>query len=102
MEQRTAFMRYKGQGHEIAVPLDGAALHPEALRTAFETTYARLFGRIIPKLEIEAVTWTLALSQSYALPEPSPASPRLGAAKASGTRRMIEPINGEPIDAPVY
>ena len=40
-ETRTAFMRYRGQGHEIAVPLDGAALDPAALRAAFETTYAR-------------------------------------------------------------
>ena len=62
-ERRTAYMRYRGQGHEIAVSLDRAALNPVALRAAFETTYARLFGRIIPGLEIEVVTWTLALSQ---------------------------------------
>ncbi len=54
-------MRYRGQGHEIAVPLDGAALKADMLRQAFEATYMQLFGRIIPNLEIEAVTWTLAL-----------------------------------------
>ena len=68
-ERRTAFMRYRGQGHEIAVPLDrrGARSRRRCDRRS-RPTYARLFGRIIPRLEIEAVTWTLALSQPYALP----------------------------------
>lgn len=62
-EARTAYMRYRGQGHEIAVPLTSSDLEYGALRNAFDTTYQRLFGRIIPRLEVEAVTWTLALSQ---------------------------------------
>jgi N-methylhydantoinase A len=101
-ERRTAFMRYRGQGHEIAVPLDGAALDPAALRGVFEATYTRLFGRIIPGLEIEAVTWTLALSQPYALPYPDPQVVETRRAVASSSRRMVEAINGEIIDAPVY
>ena len=101
-ERRNAYMRYKGQGHEIAVPLDGSALDPVALRAVFETTYARLFGRIIPGLEIETVTWTLALSQPYALPAPHPMQPVTSVAAVSSRRRMVEAINGEIIDAPVY
>jgi N-methylhydantoinase A len=101
-ERRTAFMRYRGQGHEIAVPLDGAALDPVALRDAFEQTYTQLFGRVIPRLEIEALTWTLGLSQPHALPSPNP--PVVGAEPAvvKRTRSMIESITGETIDAPVY
>jgi N-methylhydantoinase A len=101
-ERRTAYMRYRGQGHEIAVPVDGAALDPAALRIAFETTYAQLFGRIIPGLEIEAVTWTLALSQPYALPSPDPLVAGTERALASSSRRMMEAIDGSFIDAPVY
>jgi len=44
---------------------------PATLRTAFDTTYAALFGRTIPRLEIEVVTWTLALAQRHERPSPS-------------------------------
>jgi N-methylhydantoinase A len=101
-ERRTAFMRYRGQGHEIAVPLDGAALDPVALRQAFEHTYAQLFGRIIPRLEIEAVTWTLGLSEPYALPSPNPQVVGAEPAVVERTGTMIESVTGETIDAPVY
>jgi N-methylhydantoinase A len=95
-------MRYRGQGHEIAVPLDGAALDPAALRKAFEATYTLLFGRIIPGLEIEAVTWTLALSQPYALPSIDPRVVGTKRAVAQGTREMVESVTGAVIDAPIY
>jgi N-methylhydantoinase A len=101
-EGRTAFMRYRGQGHEIAVPLDRTALDPLALRAAFEATYTQLFGRIIPGLEIEVVTWTLALSQPYALPAADPRVAGTRRAVAQGTRTMVESVTGAVIDAPVY
>jgi N-methylhydantoinase A len=101
-ERRTAFMRYRGQGHEIAVPLDKTALDPATLRQAFETTYTQLFGRIIPGLEIEAVTWTLGLSQPYTLPSPDPQTRGAEPALIERTRTMVESVTGETIDAPVY
>jgi N-methylhydantoinase A len=100
-ERRVAFMRYRGQGHEIAVTLDGTVDHA-ALRAAFEATYAQLFGRIIPKLDIEAVTWTLALSEPYALPNADPPPPIAEKADAVGKRRMVEASSGETVMAPVY
>ena len=101
-ETRTGFMRYRGQGHEIAVPLNDSALDPAALRGAFEAAYTGLFGRIIPGLEIEAVTWTLALSQPYALPPADPRVDDTAPAPAQGTRRMVEADSGHGIDAPAY
>ena len=102
VESRTAFMRYRGQGHEIAVPLSGSFLDPLAIRSVFDATYARLFGRIIPRLEVEAVTWTLALSQAHALPpvdtEPHPR----GAATPSGWRQLVDPATGKQEQAAVY
>jgi N-methylhydantoinase A len=101
-ESRTAFMRYRGQGHEIAVPLSGSALDPAGLRAAFDAAYTRLFGRTIPRLEVEAVTWTLALSQPYALP-PADGAPVAGpAAIPVGTRRSVDPANGNEEQAAVY
>ncbi len=101
-ERRTAFMRYRGQGHEIAVVLDGAMLQPGPLRQAFETTYTRLFGRIIPGLEIEAVTWTLGLSQPHALPRPDPVAMKAGRSTATRTARMVESASGEIVDAAIF
>ena len=64
-ETRSAFMRYRGQGHEIAVPLptrpyrdDDAAL----LRDAFEDEYRRLYSRVIPGVEVEILSWVMLLS----------------------------------------
>ena len=62
VQVRTAEMRYAGQGHEIVVALpvrrfvaDDARL----FRGAFEAAYEALFGRTIPKLDMEIVSWTL-------------------------------------------
>ena len=94
VEIRTAFMRYRGQGHEIAVPLTADRIDAAALRAAFDETYQRLFGRIIPKLEIEAVTWTLALSQDFSLPSVATAPAATAAPEPSGTRAVIDPATG--------
>jgi N-methylhydantoinase A len=64
-ERRFADMRYKGQGHELAVEIparlyeagDGAAL-----AELFEAQYQKNYGRRIPNLTVEALTWTLVLS----------------------------------------
>ena len=102
VETRTAFMRYRGQGHEIAVPLTGAGLDPAAMRAAFDETYTKLFGRVIPRLEVEALTWTLALSQPFTLPVQQPVPPDAGPAHPSGTRRLVESATGEVVEASVY
>jgi N-methylhydantoinase A len=99
---RTAFMRYRGQGHEIAVPLGSGTLDPVALRAAFDATYARLFGRVIPGLEVEALTWTLALSQPFDLPAAEPLPPGTAAPAADGTCRIIDPATGRTDDAAVF
>ena len=72
-ETRRAYMRYVGQGFEIAVELADAV--PEsgaALAAAFEKAYRAVYGRAIPGLDIEALSWTLSLS---APPPPLPPLP---------------------------
>src|SRR5258707_15142426 len=72
-ETRLAFMRYRGQGHEIAVPLPNQPFSADAapdLRRRFEATYETVFGRAIPKLEVEALTWTLSIATDRPLPRP--------------------------------
>ena len=102
LETRTAYMRYRGQGHEIAVPFPAGKADAATLRAAFDATYTALFGRIIPRLEIEVVTWTLALAQRHDQPEPSIAPPQKGTVKPVGTRRIVEAETGEAVAAQVH
>jgi N-methylhydantoinase A len=101
-ETRTAFMRYRGQGHEVAVPLPDGELDAASLRAAFDATYAKLYGRTIPRLEIEAVSWTLALAQQIALPQREPESDDGVAATPQGQVRMIDTGSGESVTAAVF
>jgi N-methylhydantoinase A len=101
-ETRTGFMRYRGQGHEVAVPLPDGRLDPVALRTAFDATYARVYGRVIPRLEVEAVTWTLSLAEPHELPARQELPPDAGAAVPSGRCRIVETASGEVVDASVF
>ncbi len=64
-EQRSAFMRYRGQGHEIAVELpvrDFTAADRAAITALFEAAYRRLYSRPIPGVEIEIFSWVVAIS----------------------------------------
>jgi N-methylhydantoinase A len=90
---RTADMRYRGQGHEITVRLPAGDFSPasrEAFSDLFETSYAATFGRTIPGLGVEIMTWTLRLAAEQ------PAAPAVGAtkadvaAKASGSRTVYD------------
>lgn len=101
-ETRTAYMRYRGQGHEIAVPFPAGKADPETLRSAFDTTYTALFGRTIPRLEIEVVTWTLALAQRHQPPERATAPARIAATEPIGTRRLIKSATGETVTAQLH
>jgi N-methylhydantoinase A len=72
------------------------------LRAAFDTTYSRVYGRVIPRLEVEAVTWTLSLAEPHELPRQLPMPPDAAAAAPAEQRRIIETISGEAVDASLY
>ena len=58
--QRTADMRYVGQGHEVSVSLpDGtlAVKHLETIIATFENTYQALYGRKGPDVSLEIINW---------------------------------------------
>ena len=78
---RTAFMRYRGQGHEIEVAIPDGALDTvrvARLVAAFEADYARLFGRIVPGMALEVMNWSVRVST------PPEAAPRAGDCAARG------------------
>jgi N-methylhydantoinase A len=105
-ETRSAFMRYRGQGHEIAVPLptrtyrhgDAALLH-----AAFEEAYRRLYSRVIPGVEVEILSWVLLLSAprpaegEAAAPTPQPYAPQ-----PARFRPVFDPDTGEFINVAIH
>jgi N-methylhydantoinase A len=103
-ETRHAFMRYRGQGHEVMVPLaarsyaDGDAA---TLAEAFESAYRALYSRIIPGVDIEVVSWVLSLSAPVeAMTEAaSPVTPYI--ADPVGWRALFDPA-GEMIQASLH
>ena len=89
--RRTAFMRYRGQGHEIEValapgPIDQAQL--AALREAYETLYATLYGRHVPSMTIEVMNWSLVVSTERRPPAPVPPTNGVAACAAAGLREV--------------
>ncbi|MFT5486091.1 MAG: N-methylhydantoinase A [Paracoccaceae bacterium] len=105
IESRTADMRYRGQGHEIAVdlpagPYDGS-LRGE-LSGLFETAYAATYSRQIPGLDVEVMNWTLRLSASVEDPLPCPPMPDATVPEPAGMRDLFDPDTGILSAAPVY
>jgi N-methylhydantoinase A len=105
-ETRSAFMRYRGQGHEIAVPVPGGLYRPEdaeRLVAAFEDAYRRLYSRIIPGVGIEVLSWVLLLSapvpHSDGVP---PEAPPPSAPAPSRCRAVFDPDTGGFAEVPIH
>lgn len=105
VESREAFMRYRGQGHEIAVPLPNQVYHHEdreAFRGWFETQYTTVFGRVIPNLEVESLTWTLTLATAWSLSPAEELPPRREPPLPRSQRQLFDPASEQFVNASVY
>jgi N-methylhydantoinase A len=63
--QRSADLRYVGQGHEVPVPLPDGELGEQtvaALQGSFEEVYRRLYERVATGNPIEALSWRVVVS----------------------------------------
>ncbi len=104
-QRRVAFMRYKGQGHEIEVEigqgqLDACAI--ETLSADFETEYARQFGRRVPGMTIEVLNWGLSLCSPAPDLTTSAESPRRRERHAADHRRVWCNVTDRWCDAAVF
>ncbi|MGC2200337.1 MAG: hydantoinase/oxoprolinase family protein [Stellaceae bacterium] len=105
-ETRSAFMRYRGQGHEIAVSLptrsyrdDDAAL----FRTAFENEYRRLYSRVIPGVEVEILSWVMLLAAPVPVESAAPpATPETYGPAPARSRAVFDPETGEFIAVAIH
>jgi N-methylhydantoinase A len=81
-ENRIAYMRYVGQGHEIPVPLPVRTLTQDdvaTIRAAYDAEYTRFYDRPVPGSDVEIMSYAVVVASVVADAEVAPA---LGAADA--------------------
>ncbi len=104
-QRRTASMRYVGQGHEIVAELPVrplAAGDRAVLQAAFDDAYQTLYGRLIPGLDVEVLSFGLELASIAEPARPIEDEPAVFAPIASGRRRLLDPAADEALEVPVY
>ncbi|MGJ8625881.1 MAG: hydantoinase/oxoprolinase family protein [Sulfitobacter sp.] len=104
-QRRVAFMRYKGQGHEIEITLGSepiSATDIDKLTADFEAEYSRQFGRRVPGMTIEVLNWGLSVSAPAPSLATQPDIPTQRPAAPSTTRRIWCNISDTWRDAAVF
>ena len=103
--RRSAFMRYRGQGHEIEILLPDRLLvetDVSELLALFEEAYREQFSRPVPGMTIEILNWAVSISS----PAPQPALANVSNGQAAlAPDRKVELIcehTGKPVTADIY
>ncbi|MGY4802241.1 hydantoinase/oxoprolinase family protein [Teichococcus aerofrigidensis] len=104
-ESRIAYMRYVGQGHEIAVRLPARDLEGAdiaAIRAAYDTEYARFYDRPVPGSDVEILSF--AVTVQTVLPGVAPAAEAAPAAAPAPVRTQAvrDTSSGAVAEWPVY
>ncbi|MDH3193594.1 MAG: hydantoinase/oxoprolinase family protein, partial [Acidimicrobiia bacterium] len=108
-ESRLAYMRYIGQGHEVGVELpisieasvvDEAS--PAAFLAAYEAEYERLYGRAIPGVDVEILSWVLTVSTSIPAVEVQPSWAAAQTKPHSATRGVMDAESGTVVQAALF
>jgi N-methylhydantoinase A len=103
--RKTAFARYRGQGHEVEVDVpvrDLTGADASLLKSQFETAYCRQYSRVVPGMDIEILNWSLRVTtvlqdekmQAEVATETCP--------DHSGLREIRCDVTGECISAKLY
>ncbi len=104
-ETWTADMRYCGQGHEVSVELPAGPLGPGGrapILELFAAQYTLQFGRIIPGLDVEALSWALRLATAEPFVPPVPPAPPDRPAVAIGRTNVADPLTGDFYNVSIY
>lgn len=105
IETRQAYMRYVGQGHELAIHLPAGPYtesHRERFTEAFERTYANLYGHRIEGVDIETLSWTLMVSEPITQSLKSASLEPSAPLNAIGKYSVFDPETATRLDVPVY
>jgi len=104
-ETRVAYMRYVGQGHEITVTVPArplTAADADELRAAYDKAYADQFGRTIPTMDVEILTWSVTVSTDQTATDAVSGVEARGGVPPIGARALYDPDRAEFSDVPVY
>ncbi len=104
-EHRLAFMRYVGQGHEIAVPLPARALEGAdvaAIRAAYDVEYSRFYDRPVPGSDVEILSFAVTVATVVDAVEPVAEVEDAPAPGPIRTQRVRDTATGEVAPWQVY
>ena len=99
------YMRYKGQGWEIPVPLTPAQAEqadPAAFLARFEQEYTTLFGRTVAGMAVEITVWSVNAYTATAAVDALPLVTAQPAPTPSGQRQLFDAALGRAQDAGIY
>lgn len=103
---RAAFMRYRGQGHEIEVPLGEGPLKQAdlpGLLDVFERAYRDQFARSVPGMTVEILNWSVRVSsEAVAADGEPPRQVEAVDAPVTATRNILCDVTGETVAAAVH
>jgi len=104
--ERTADVRYVGQGYDVSVPVDAKMLEAadfgKSLREAFNQVYRKLYGRVFEELELELMSLRVtAYAPGKTFRDSAPAT-GAGQATAAAHRGAWCPVAGKYVDHAVY
>lgn len=103
--RRMAFMRYRGQGHEIEIPIPDGAIDATTLgrlSDSFDAEYARQFGRTVPDMTVEALNWSVAVSNRPPAHRRVEEIETLRRPQPEGARLLSLGQEAEPVEARVF
>ena len=104
-ERRLAYMRYVGQGHEIAVPLPPRNLEEAdvaAVRALYDKEYARFYDRPVPGSDVEVMSFAVTVSTREEAVEPAAEVPDAPAPSPLRRQAVRDTATGEVAEWPVY
>jgi N-methylhydantoinase A len=104
-EDRTAFMRYVGQGHEIEVELPERALAAndvDLLKERFDRVYETLYARTIPDADVEILSWAIRVKTGVEAPDPVPDAADVEGPAADGHNQVFDPEDEVFDEVPTY
>ena len=105
VESRIAYMRYVGQGHEIAVAMPARDLTEAdvaALRADYDREYSRFYDRPVPGSDVEIMSFAVTVSTVVDAVEPVAEPEDAPAPKAVGMQEVRDTATGQVRDWTVF
>ena len=104
-ETRIAYMRYVGQGHEIAVALPARRLTDNdvpAIRAAYDAEYTRFYNRPVPGSDVEILSYAVNVATEADAMPPEDDTAAAQDARPARTQRVRDTASGEVADWAVF